>query len=101
VGSGLVQSEYDFFAMHRHGSTLCGKAWHHEDRFDPGDMSKCHVRLAIVDGALHLDVAMAEGLPDPQDPDLRGDPPVTGDPSACEAGKLPSKGWTTSVFTRK
>ncbi|HSQ54116.1 MAG TPA: hypothetical protein VLM40_00095 [Gemmata sp.] len=71
VGSGPIPSEYRFFAMHAHDATVCGKAWHHEDRFDPGDMSKCYVRLALVNGDLHLEVCMLEGLPDLNDPDLK------------------------------
>lgn len=40
---GDDHSEYRFFRMHQHGDYVCGNAWHHEDRFDPGDMSKCYV----------------------------------------------------------
>ena len=38
--SGFPAGEYHFFALHTHGQQVCGKAWHHEDRYDPGDMSK-------------------------------------------------------------
>src|SRR5262245_60913264 len=44
VGMGIPTSEYRFFGLHEHDGKICGKAWHHEDRFDPGDMSKCYVR---------------------------------------------------------
>lgn len=103
VGTGLPSSEYRFFAMHKHGTKICGKAWHHEDRFDPGDMSKCHVRLEIVDGQLYMEVNMQEDLPDLDDPDLRSEPPVEGDLAKCDvetqAGKKPGD-WMAYVFSR-
>ncbi|MFM9960021.1 MAG: hypothetical protein ACKV2Q_02210 [Planctomycetaceae bacterium] len=103
VGSGLLSSEYRFFAMHNHDSKVCGKAWHHEDRFDPGDMSKCYVRLTIVGEELHLEVNMLDGLPDLNDPDLVSDPPVEGELSKCDAktkaGQKPGD-WATYVFSR-
>jgi hypothetical protein len=103
VGAGLVSSEYRFFDMHKHGTKICGKAWHHEDRFDPGDMSKCYVRLEIVDGCLHMDVNMTEGLPDLNDPDLASEPPVEGDAAKCAVGSQAAKkpgDWVTYVFSR-
>ena len=103
VGNGLLSSEYRFFAMHKHDSTVCGKAWHHEDRNDPGDMSKCYVRLRIVGGDLHLEVNMLEGLPDLKDPDLLSNPPVEVDPSKCDAGSAAARkpgDWATYVFSR-
>jgi hypothetical protein len=105
VCSGMPAAEYRFFAVHEHDGKVCGKAWHHEDRFDPGDMSKCYVRLQIVEGRLHFAVKMKEGLPELNDPDLRSSPPVDLDSSAnCDADKPPGadwSDWSTSVFTRK
>jgi hypothetical protein len=103
VGAGTVTSEYRFFGMHKHGAKICGKAWFHEDRFDPGDMSKCYVRLEIVDGRLHMEVNMKEDMPDENDPDLASEPPVEGDAAKCDvetqAGKKPDD-WMTYVFSR-
>lgn len=99
VGSDITNSEYRFFAMHRHGDTLCGKAWHHEDRFDPGDMTKCHVRLKIEHGDLYLEVNMHEELPD-DDPDLAPKNRVESDSSECEAKKQKLKDWQTLVYSR-
>ena len=95
TGSGVPSVQYDFFALHPHNETVCGKAWHHEDRHDPGDMSKCFVKLALVDGALHLKVRMKDGLPDLDDPDLVDNPPIAlpeGE-SACEADTAPAHNW--------
>jgi hypothetical protein len=103
VGSGGPSAEYRFFSMHQHGSKTCGKAWHHEDRFDPGDMSKCRVRLEIIDGNLHLQVNMDEGLPDLNDPDLVSEPPVEGNLAQCDAETLSEnqpRVWFTYVFSR-
>lgn len=103
VGRDVVESEYRFFALHTHGELVCGKAWHHEDRFDPGDMSKCYVRLMIADEFLHLDVKMKEGLPSLNDPDLQS-PTEHGDPENCDAENPPGNdwsGWVTYVFSRK
>ena len=87
LGFHRPSSEYRFFHLHRHDDgTVCGKAWHHEDRFDPGDMSKCYVGLAIIDGRLHFRSHMAEGLPDLNDPDLESPLPVDLDAAGkCEA----------------
>lgn len=63
VGAGLPSSEYRFFGMHKHDSMICGKAWHHEDRHDPGDMSKCYVRLEVIGGELRMEVNMQDGFP--------------------------------------
>ncbi len=104
VGAGLLSSEYRFFGMHTHGSKLCGKAWHHEDRHDPGDMSKCHVRLEVVKGDLYMEVYMQDGLPDLDDPDLRSEPPTEGDAAQCDIDTKASqkpRDWMTYVFTRQ
>ena len=104
VGAGPLSSEYRFFGMHKHGSTVCGKAWHHEDRFDPGDMSKCYVRLEIMDGKLYMQVNMQDGLPALNDPDLTSEPLVEIDASQCEvdamAGNQPGD-WVVYVFSRR
>jgi hypothetical protein len=91
--------------MHEHGNKVCGKAWHHEDRFDPGDMSKCYVRLMIKDDYLYMEVRMKDGLPDLNDPDLGSSPPTeSGSATKCDAVNPvgPDWGdWTTYVFSRK
>lgn len=103
---GADGCEYRLFAMHEHDGIICGKAWHHEDRFDPGDMSKCYVRLKTKDNLLYLEVKMKDGLPDLNDPDLVSESPPAegGSPASCDA-ESPSgndwSGWTTYVFTRK
>jgi len=101
VGAGTPSSEYRFFAMHNHDGKVCGKAWPHEDRFDPGDMSKCYVRLSIVDGDLHLEVNMLDGLPDVNDPDLLSTPAVEGKLSKCDANKQKPRDWAIYVFSRR
>lgn len=100
----ILESEYLFFGLHRHDNTVCGKAWHHEDRHDPGDMSKCYVRLAVKEGDLWMDVRMKESL-DLDDPDLLATP-ATEDGSAddCQADKPDGSDWSaweTYVFTRR
>lgn len=104
VGAGLPSSEYRLFGLHQHGSKVCGKAWHHEDRHDPGDMSKCYVRLELVGGELHLEVNMLEDSPDLNDPDLASEPPTEADVAKCEvAAKVgnPAGDWSTFVFARR
>ena len=105
VCSGLPPAEYWFFAMHEHDGKVCGKAWHHEDRFDPGDMSKCYVRLALKDDDLHFEMRMQEGLPDLNDPDLHSSAPAEGGSAAeCDADNPAGKDWTewtTFVFVKK
>jgi hypothetical protein len=104
TGDGLVSCEYRLFAVHEHDRYVCAKAWHHEDRFDPGDMSKCYVRLAVVGEELHLQVKMQEGWPADDDPDLRGTPPVVAGPRfRCDADAPTGKHWTewaAYVFVR-
>ncbi len=105
VGSGMTAVEYRFFAMRDHDGKVCGKAWHHEDRFDPGDMSKCYVRVAFKDNELYFETRMKEGLPDLNDPDFRSLPPAdSSSAEKCDADKPPGKDWsewTTLVFVRK
>ena len=103
IGSGIVSCEYRFFGMHNHDSKVCGKAWHHEDRFDPGDMSKCYVRLSVVGGDLHLEVHMLDGPPDPDDndPDFGSTLSVEGELSKCDAAKQTTGAWDVLVFSRR
>jgi hypothetical protein len=105
VCTGIPAGEYRLFAMHEHSGKVCGKAWHHEDRFDPGDMSKCYVRLKLEDEQLHFEMRMQEGLPGLNDPDLLSTPPAEGGSSAaCDADHPAGSDWsewTTFVFVRK
>lgn len=99
-------SEYRFFAMHEHDGKICGKAWHHEDRYDPGDMSECYARLKLDGNALHLEVKMKDGLPDLDDPDLLSSPLSAegGSAETCDADAQAGTdwgGWWLSVFARK
>jgi hypothetical protein len=94
VGAGTPTMEYRFFSMHDHSGKVCGKAWHHEDRDDPGDMSKCYVRLSIVNGELHMDVNMLDDL-DLDDPDLQSLPGGEGDASKCDVDKQDADNWMT------
>lgn len=98
--------EYRFFAMHKHDGKICGKAWHHEDRYDPGDMSKCYVRMKLDGNVHYLEVKMKDGLPDLNDPDLLSSPlPAEGGSAAtCDAGAPAGTDWgewATTVFARK
>jgi len=105
VCSGIPPAEYRFFAMHEHNGKVCGKAWHHEDRFDPGDMSKCYVRLALKDNNLSFEMRMKDGLPDLNDPDLRSSPPAeSGSEAQCDANNPSGKDWsqwTMFVFVKQ
>jgi hypothetical protein len=104
VCSGTPAGEYRFIALHEHSGKMCGKAWHHEDRSDPGDMSKCYVRLKVEDDCLSFELRMQE-VPDLDDPDLRSTPPAEADPAAaCDADHPAGTDWsewTTFVFVRK
>ena len=86
TGDGFPPSEYQLFALHKHGDVLCGKAWHHEDRHDPGDMSKCLVQLEIVDSKLKLTVYQFDGLPDLDDPELYSSP-ASSDADGCQTSE--------------
>jgi hypothetical protein len=104
VCTGMPAAEYRFFAMHEHDGKLCGKAWHHEDRFDPGDMSKCYVRFKLEDDRLVFELRMQEDM-DLNDPDLRTTPsPDSGSAAACDVAHPPGKNWsewTMYVFVRR
>jgi hypothetical protein len=105
VCSNTPNSEYWFFAMHEHDGKICGKAWHHEDRLDPGDMSKCYFRMKIKGNHLHFAVKMKDGLPALNDPDLLSPPHIELDSSAnCNADSVTGNDWskwTTYIFIRK
>ena len=90
VLKGSPEGEYFFFAVHPHGQWLCGKAWHHEDRHDPGDMTKCYVRLELKDQDLHLSVRM-EDSDNPNDPDLTKLPAAAGSAGTCRADAAPDR----------
>src|SRR5690348_13502566 len=62
--------EYRFFALHPHNQWVCGKAWHHEDRNDPGDMDKYLTRQKRDAGDLHFSFRVPEDAADPNDPEL-------------------------------
>lgn len=104
TGESLSRAEYRFFGLHEHDGVLCGKAWHHEDRFDPGDMSKCYVNLRRTGDELHLDVFFVEESVDLNDPDLVGSPQLTlGPGEQCTApaeDRTDLMAWTTYVFVR-
>lgn len=98
---GVVEGSYDFFALHQHPSWVCGKAWHHEDRHDPGDMDKYFIRLQLVQSDLHLSVRVPDGAADPTDPDVTSMPLLDGSATSCpaDAAKSPPwSAWQTFVF---
>jgi hypothetical protein len=104
VCSGMPSGAYTFFAMHEHDGKMCGKAWHHEDRYDPGDMSKCYVRLKLEGDCLVFELRMQEVM-DLHDPDLSPNLPadavsVAGCDADHPAGKDWSE-WSTYVFVRR
>lgn len=99
---GVVEGEYYFFAQHQHNQWVCGKAWWHEDRHDPGDMAKCYTRLEIINGDLHLSMRLEDGLPALNDPDLVTMPVQSGSVTNCQADGAPNPPWSpwqTLVFT--
>jgi hypothetical protein len=101
---GQISSEYRLFAMHQHGDKVCGKARFHEDRFDPGDMSKCYVRLTLNDDTLQMEIRMQDGWPADNDPDLSDSLAVeSGSIEECDANNPGTdwSDWMTYVFTRK
>jgi hypothetical protein len=105
VGAGLPSAEYRFFDLHQHGDTVCGKAWHHEDRDDPGDMSKCYIQLSLVNGELYLKTKMSESALELNDLDFTRDPPIIAPPGVnCIADALDKENWgewSTLVFVRQ
>ena len=94
VLAGPVEGSYQFFALHPHAQWLCGKAWHHEDRHDPGDMGKYLVRLELRDEDLHLSVRIHDAAADPADPDVSNTPLTAGSASNCPADAAPTPPWS-------
>lgn len=96
--------EYKFFALHPHNGWACGKAWHHEDRNDPGDMDKYLTRLKLRDtGDLLLAVRIHDDAADPSDPDVTTMPTLAGSAATCTADTDPEppwSAWRTYVFQR-
>ena len=74
----VPESELRLFSVHEHDGWLCGVAWDHEDRHDPGDMSKCLVKLRLEDGQLRLNLRRPGRGVDVSDPDLRAASTVLG-----------------------
>ncbi len=102
--AGVVEGSYHFFALHPHNQWVCGKAWHHEDRHDPGDMEKYFVRLELSDADLHLSVRIPEDSADPADPDITNMPVTAGSAANCAADAAttpPWSPWRTYVFERR
>ncbi len=102
--AGKIEGSYQFFALHPHNQWVCGKAWHHEDRHDPGDMDKYLVRLEIRDADLYLSVRIHDDAADPSDPDVTNMPLTAGSAATCTADKNPTPPWSpwrTYVFERK
>ena len=102
VLGGTLEGEYFFYALHSHDQRVCGKAWHHEDRHDPGDMSKCYVRLELKNAELHLSQRLEEDSANPDDPDV-ANPPPTGSAESCNADAAPEPAWSpwmTYVFVK-
>jgi hypothetical protein len=70
VAVGGDGSEYWFFGLHEHDGVICGKAWYHEDRNDPGDMWKCHVRIECSGDRLVLHDFNRDDVDTTADPDF-------------------------------
>ncbi|MCX5662119.1 MAG: hypothetical protein NTW19_20780 [Planctomycetota bacterium] len=99
-----IEGELLFFALHQHGDWVCGKAWRHEDRHDPGDMSKCLARLKLKDGNLLLALRESEGSVNLSDPDVMKMPVTDGSAETCKAEKASEKEWSpwsTVVMAKK
>ena len=95
--------EYKFFALHPHNQWVCGKAWHHEDRNDPGDMSKLLARLKLDAADLHVAQRVDENSADPNDPDVTKLPTLAGSAATCTADAAPDPPWSpwrTYVFEK-
>ena len=103
--SGVPEGEYTFYGLHPHGGAICGKAWHHTDRHNPGDASKCYARLRLNAGGteLHLSLRVDASGINPSDPDLVNIPPPVGSAAGCTADSAPTPPWSpwrTFVFVR-
>jgi len=89
-----AEGEYAFFALHAHPQFTCGKAWHHEDRHDPGDMDKYLVRLQRHDAELWLSTRVPEDAADPADPEVASPPPLADSAATCIADSLKDPPWS-------
>jgi hypothetical protein len=103
--TGSPLGSYDFFALHQHNQWVCGKAWHHEDRNDPGDMDKYYTRLELTEDGreLRLSTRVEEDAANPTDPDVTNMPPTAGSATTCGADAAPAaqwSSWRTYVFVR-
>jgi len=101
LNGGAAEGEYAFYALHAHPQFACGKAWHHEDRHDPGDMDKYVVRLQRHDADLWLSARVPEDAADPSDPEVASPPPLAGSATTCTADTLkdpPWSPWRTYIF---
>jgi len=96
-----TEGQYQFYALHQHPQFVCGKAWHHEDRQDPGDMDKYLVRLELRDGNLYLSIRVNDDAADPNDPEVANAPTLGGDAKTCTADSQrdpPWSPWRTYIF---
>jgi hypothetical protein len=104
LSAAPLVGEYKFFALHPHGPWVCGKGWHHEDRNDPGDMSKVLARLQLNDaGDLLLALRLEDNAPTQNDPDLTNMPVTAGSAQTCGADTAPEPPWSpwrTYAFER-
>lgn len=104
TGGGMpLEGSYQFFALHPHKQWVCGKAWHHEDRHDPGDMDKYVIRMEVKNNQLYLTFRVPEDAADPNDPDVSKTPLLDGNAATCTADALtdpPWSPWRTYVFDR-
>jgi len=92
-----VEGEYLFFALHSEGPGVCGKAWRHENRADPGNhIHKLYIRLQIKDGDLWLSEREQEDV-NPDDPELATMPVTAGSAATCIADKAPAAEWSPWV----
>jgi hypothetical protein len=99
-----LAGEYKFFALHPHNRWVCGTAWHHEDRNDPGDMDKQLTRLRLAGADLHLALRSHADAADPNDPDVNATPTLAGSAATCTADAVadpPWSPWRTYVFERE
>jgi hypothetical protein len=103
-GPGPMEGQYQFYALHAHPQFICGKAWHHEDRHDPGDMDKYLVRLELKDTDLYLSIRAHQDAADPSDPEIVTMPVLGGSLSTCTADAEkdpPWSAWRTYIFDRQ
>jgi hypothetical protein len=102
-GPGPMEGQYQFYALHAHPQFVCGKAWHHEDRHDPGDMDKYLIRLELRDSDLYLSIRAHQDAADPNDPEVVTMPILAGSATTCTADAEkdpPWSPWRTYIFDR-